>query len=109
MLYLSVYVYRKGIAMSAKDKIAKVMLNMVTDAALKHISKDPDKNIPKFAARVLNLFGGIFPGKSLDGIKKGASDPNNTYTKLAKNIINDTDPEIIKKLIYAFFSVLQLR
>ena len=88
--------------MSAKDKIAKVALNKLTDVAIKYIGKDPDKNIPKLAGFVLNLFSGIFPGKALDGIKKGATDPNNTYTKLAKNIINDTDPEIIKKAIYAF-------
>ena len=88
--------------MSAKDKIAKASLNMLTDMAIRYIGKDPDKNIPKFAGFVLNLFSGIFPGKALDGIKKGATDPNNTYTKLAKNIINDTDPEIIKKAIYAF-------
>ncbi len=88
--------------MSAKDTIAKVLLGAVTDIAIKYIKKNPDKNIPKFANRVLNLYSKIFPGKALDGIKKGAADPNNTYTKLAKNIINDTDSEMIKKLIYAF-------
>jgi hypothetical protein len=38
--------------MSAKDKIAKAGLFAATDKAIKYIKKDPEKNIPKFAARI---------------------------------------------------------
>ena len=88
--------------MSAKDKIAKAALNLATDKAIKYIKKDPDKNLPKLAGKVMSLFRSVFPKKSLDAIANGASNPDNTYVKLAKNIITDTDPEIIKKMIYAF-------
>lgn len=88
--------------MSAKDKIVKAGLFAATDKAIKYIKKDPEKNIPKFADRVFSLFSGIFPGKTLDGMKKGAKDPDNIYIQLAKNIINDTDPAILKQMVYAF-------
>ena len=88
--------------MSAKDKIAKAVLNIATDKALKYIKKDPDKNLPKLAGKAMSLFKSVFPQKSLDAIANGANNPDNAYVKLAKNIITDTDPEIIKKMIYAF-------
>ena len=88
--------------MSAKDKIAKAALNLATDKAIKYIKKDPDKNLPKLAGKVMSLFRSVFPRKSLDAIANGASNPDNTYVKLAKNIITDTDPGMIKKMIYAF-------
>lgn len=88
--------------MSAKDKIAKAALNLATDKAIKYIKKDPDKNLPKLAGKVMSLFRSVFPKKSLDAIANGASNPDNTYVKLAKNIITDTDPGMIKKMIYAF-------
>ena len=60
--------------MSAKDKIAKAGLFRAADKAIEYIKKDPDKNIPRFAAKVFSLFSGIFPGKTLDSMKKGAED-----------------------------------
>lgn len=84
--------------MSAKDNLSKAAVSAVLDYAIKYIKKDPDKNLPKFAGRILGLFNGLFPGKSLEGIKRGAADPDNTYTKLAKNIFNDVDSHIIKTL-----------
>ena len=88
--------------MSAKDKIAKAALNLATDKAIKYIKKDPDKNLPKLAGKAMSLFKSVFPQKSLDAIANGASNPDNAYVKLAKNIITDTDLGMIKKMIYAF-------
>ena len=76
--------------MSAKDKLARVALNIATDRAIRYIKKDPDKNLPKLAGKALSLFSRIFPKKSLDAIKNGANNPDNTYVRLAKNIITDT-------------------
>lgn len=84
--------------MSAKDKLTKAVLSVMINNAVKYASKNPDKNIPKLAGRFISIYSGLFPGKNLDGLKKGAADPNNTYTKLVKNIINDTDPHIIKTI-----------
>ncbi len=88
--------------MSAKDKISKAAVSAVLDYAIKYIKKDPDKNLPKFAGRILGLFSGLFPGKNLEGIKRGAADPNNTYTKLVKNLFDDVDTNIIKTMAMAF-------
>ena len=84
--------------MSFKDKISKAAVSTLLDVALKYIIRDPDKNIPKFAGRVLGLFKGLFPDRAINGLIKGASDPDNTYVKLAKNILRDTDPHMIKTL-----------
>ena len=84
--------------MSAKDKITKAVLSKMVDYAIKYMSKDPDKNMPKLAGRFISIYNGLFPGKSLEGLKKGAADPDNAYTKLAKNILRDTDPHILKTL-----------
>ncbi len=84
--------------MSAKDKASKAAISKMLDIALRYVIKDPDKNIPKFAGRVLKLFKGLFPDRAINGLIKGASDPNNVYVKLAKNIIKDTDPKMIKTL-----------
>lgn len=84
--------------MSAKDKVSKAAISKLLDIALRYVIKDPDKNIPKFAGRVLNLFKGLFPDRAINGLIKGASDPDNVYVKLAKNIIKDTDPQMIKTL-----------
>lgn len=84
--------------MSAKDKIKKAALSRALDLALKYIHKNPDKNIPKLAGDFINLYGTVFPGKALDKLKAGVADPENVYTQLAKNILNDTDPHIIKTL-----------
>lgn len=84
--------------MSVKDTISKAALSKVLDRAIKYVQKDPDKNLPKAAGRILGLFNGLFPSKNLEGIKKGAADPNNTYTKLVKNVFRDVDPHIIKTM-----------
>lgn len=84
--------------MSVKDKLAKAAVSALLDFSIKYVSKDPDKNIPKLAGRILGLFNGLFPGKILEKLAKGAADQKNIYTKLAKNIIRDTDPHMIKTL-----------
>ena len=84
--------------MSFMDNVSKAAVSKLLDVALRYVIKDPDRNIPKFAGRVLGLFKGLFPDKAIDGLVRGASDPNNTYVKLAKNIIRDTHPEMIKTL-----------
>lgn len=84
--------------MSFKDKISETAVSKLLDVALRYVIKDPDRNIPKFAGRVLGLFKGLFPDRAINGLVRGASDPNNTYVKLAKNIIRDTDPAMIKTL-----------
>ncbi len=84
--------------MSVKDNISKALLGAVVGKALKYLQKDPDKNLPKLASKALNLFNGIFPGKNLENIKKGAADPSNTYTKLVKNALSDIDFNILKTM-----------
>ncbi len=84
--------------MSAKDKISKFALSAFLDYAIKYAKKDPDKNIPKLAGKLLGLFKKVFPNKSVDKVINGASDPANTYMVLAKNIIRDVDSDMIKAL-----------
>lgn len=84
--------------MSAKDKISKAAVKGILNHAVKYINKDPDKNLPIFAEKTLGIFSSIFPGKNIEGIKKGSADPNNTYTKLVKNVFKDVDPNIIKTM-----------
>ncbi len=84
--------------MSAKDKIKRAALSKALDVAIKYISKNPDRNIPKIAGRFIDLYGKVFPGKSLEKLKNGVNNPDNVYVKLAKNILRDTDPNMIKTL-----------
>ena len=84
--------------MSAKDKIKRAALSKVLDAAIKYIRKNPDKNIPKIAGRFIDLYGKVFPGKSLDKLKNGVNNPDNVYVQLAKNILRDTDTHMLKTL-----------
>lgn len=84
--------------MSAKDKIKSAALSKALDVAIKYVLKNPDRNIPKIASKFINLYGKVFPGKSLDKLKNGVNNPDNVYVKLAKNILRDTDPHMIKTL-----------
>lgn len=84
--------------MSVKDKVTKAAVEAAIDKAVEYIAKDPDKNLPKMASGALKLFDGLFPGKSLAAIKRGVNDPNNTYTKLAKNLFKEVDVNILKAM-----------
>ncbi len=84
--------------MSLKDLAAKKTIGLFADQAIKYIRKNPDKDLSVLAGRAVSVFGGMFPKSKLDGIKRGAADPNNPYYKLIKNMLTHVDANIIRTL-----------
>ncbi len=87
--------------MSFKDTAARKAMSITLCAAVDHLRKDPDKNIPLFASRLQRFFGNIFPSDNFKKIAAAAKDKDNTYVKLIKNLLNDIDPSVLKKLLTA--------
>ena len=87
--------------MSFKDTAARKAMSVTLSVAVNHLRKDPDKNIPLFASRLQKFFGNMFPSDNFKKMAAAAKDKNNTYVKLIKNLLNDVDPSVLKKLLTA--------
>lgn len=87
--------------MSAKDKISKAAVSGVIGGAVRYIKKNPDRNLPRLANRALGIFSGLFPGKNIEGLKRGAADPTNAYTRLVKSVVTEADEHIIRTMATA--------
>ncbi len=65
---------------------------------LKYIDKAPEKNLLKILNIAEKTFK-FFPKKNFVKMKEAVSDKDNVYMKMFKNILNDIDRDLAKKLI----------
>ncbi len=88
--------------MTFREKSERAAVGKALDMLLGYVKKDPDANIGKLVDFAEKYVGSIFPKKNFEAMRKGAQDPNNIWVKLTKSIINDTDKNIVKKMLLAF-------
>ena len=73
--------------------------------AIGYARRDPDKNLIK----VLNLVEKADVKKAnqvtYNNLRKSFEDPNNNWTVFIKNILNNTDPDVLDKFVPAFLNV----
>ncbi|MBQ2827778.1 MAG: radical SAM protein [Clostridia bacterium] len=88
--------------MTFREKSERAAIGKALDMLLGYVKKDPDANIGKLVDFAEKYVGSIFPSKNFDAMRKGAQDPNNIWVRLTKSVINDTDKNIVRKMLLAF-------
>ena len=88
--------------MTFREKSERAAIGKALDVLLGYVKKDPDANIGKLVDFAEKYVGSIFPGRNFDAMRKGAQNPDNIWVKLTKSILNDTDKNIVKKMLLAF-------
>ncbi len=72
------------------------------DKVVNHLYKDPEKNIRQVISWVEKIGKGRFDIQ-LKYIKRAVEDPSDPYYPYVRHIINDIDPEVVKKVATNFF------
>ena len=87
--------------MTAKEKIQRASAAKVLDGIYAYIKKNPTENIVKLIDFSQKLMGGAFPEKNFDAFRTAIQDKENIWNNFADGIINECDPEVIKKILLA--------
>ncbi len=87
---------------SAKEKCQRFFAGIALNNIYRYVKKNPSKNITRIINIGEKLLGDTFPKKNLDAFRNAVNDPDNVWYKFAQSIINDCDPEYVKKFILAF-------
>lgn len=86
--------------MSVKKKAVKAFASAALDGIFKYVDKDPERNLVKLLEGAQKIFGDkMFPAENFEKMKRGAADPNNIYTVLAKGMLRDIDRGILKHML----------
>jgi len=86
--------------MSVKKKAVTSFASVTLDGIFKYIDKDPENNLVKILDYAEKIIGdNIFPAENFQKLKRGAADPNNIYTVLAKGMLRDIDRGILKHML----------
>ncbi len=88
--------------MTVKEKAQRAGAAVVIDRVLKYVKKDPDKNFIKLVDKAEALLGNVFPVKNFEKIREGVKDPDNVWRKLAVDMIDTVDHNVIKKMLLSF-------
>lgn len=88
--------------MTFREKSERAAVGKALDMLLGYVKKDPDANIGKLVDFAEKYVGSIFPGKNFEAMRKGAQNPDNIWVRLTKSILNDTDENIVRKMLLAF-------
>ncbi len=90
-----------GIVDSVKEKAVRTGAKAFINKAVDDIVKDPDAGIRSLVDSAVKLNTvGFFPQKNMDSLTKAVRDPDNVFLKMAKRWACDTDPDLLKNLIY---------
>ena len=76
------------------DTGAKIALSRI----LKYIDKAPEENLLKIL-RVAEKHFKMYPQENFRKMRNAIGDDGNAYMRLAKNILNDVDRELVKSLL----------
>ena len=86
--------------MSLKKKAVKAFASVTLDGLFRYIDKNPERNLVKLLEYAEKIFGDkMFPAENFAKLKKGAADPNNVYTQLAKGMLRDIDRGLLKHML----------
>ena len=88
--------------MALKNKIQRKIVSAGTKKLIKYVKKDSDKNLPKLVNFLEKYVGKIFPAENFKKMRDGVNDKNNIWRNLALKIIEETDEDVIRKMVLAF-------
>ena len=88
--------------MTFREKSERAAVGKALDVLLGYVKKDPDANIGKLVDFAEKYVGSIFPSKNFEAMRKGAQNPDNIWVRLTKSVLNDTDKNIVRKMLLAF-------
>lgn len=84
--------------MEGIHKLENIAAGKTIEQALKHIKKDPEKNMLTLINFAENIAKDDYGSKGFEAARKIATDENNTYHKMVMNILDNVDLNIIKTL-----------
>lgn len=87
--------------MSAKEKLQRASAGIAFDNIFKYVKKNPQENLLKLINLAQKMMGGSFPEKNFEAFRNAVCDTDNVWNAFAMNIINEADPDVIKKLLLA--------
>ena len=88
--------------MTFKEKTERKAVSSGVKKLISYVKKDPDKNLPKLVSFAEKFVGNIFPAENFEKMRKGISDENNIWRRLALSVINEVDEDVIVKMVLAF-------
>lgn len=83
---------------SMNKKIVEFAADKALSKILRYIDKAPEENLLKIL-NVAEKYFKMFPQENFEKMKKGVKDKDNVYMKLAHNILNDIDRDLVKSLL----------
>lgn len=88
--------------MTLKEKAQRKAVEATLRPLIKYAKKDPVTNLPKLVNFAETVIGKLFPSKYMANIKAGASNPENTWNKLATRMLSEIDEDTLVKMSLAF-------
>ena len=86
--------------MSVKKTAVKAFASAALDGIFRYVDKDPERNLVKLLEGAQKIFGDkMFPAENFEKMKRGAADPDNIYTRLAKGMLADIDRGLLKHML----------
>lgn len=88
--------------MTLKQKAERIIVSAGTKRLIRYVKKNPDRNLPKLVDFSEKFVGKIFPAENFRKMRDGISDSKNIWKNLALKVIDETDENVINKMILAF-------
>ena len=86
--------------MSVKKKVVMTAAAAALDGIFAAIDKDPEGGLVKILDYAEKLIGDrLFPKENFGRLRRGASDPDNIYNRLAKSLLRDVDRGVLKHML----------
>lgn len=87
--------------MKTKDRLQRLAAGFAFDRVYKYVQKDPERNMIKIVDRAEFFAGSVFPQKTFQAFRAGATDPDNVWTQMAMRLLRDIDGTYLKKVALA--------
>ena len=84
-----------NLKLSTKEKLGTIAIEKAVD----YLRKDPQKRLPELLSMVEKLDRQKLYARTYQNLRNALAQEDNNWTKLIYNIIENIDPEIIKKFL----------
>ncbi len=84
---------------SFSEKVESAAIMKLINAALKQVNKDRTKSYLKIENEFEKYFGDRYSEEFYNNVKEGISDPDNRWIKYLNRVLDETNPNILNKLI----------
>lgn len=70
---------------------------VVIDAVVKHLGKDPSKNMVQLINMAEKILGDTWAPEAYDKLREAFSDPDSKWSRFGTRLMNEVDPSVFKK------------